>query len=237
MTAKKFLGSMLLLIAALSITFSIICFTAKEHSVKGGSESNYSYNVEFYTDIQNAAAQTARNVLRVEEKMAFLTTCVGFVFLLASLTFASCGVYQLMLAAGKEIQTTQPRCEEQKKKRQEAEERAKQKAEKHAKMIAEAQERKLTEKRAQQQAEAQALFFDEDVEIVFLIEKEEMWGKMLLDVLHDNNIPAIGKPVFGFAVTINAGKPERLRIYVPSQFFEKASELAKELFPQDETNE
>ena len=68
---------------------------------------------------------------------------------------------------------------------------------------------------------------------VLLIEKEEMWARMLMDVLRDNEIPFATRSVYGAALVIRAGMHERLKIYVPSEFFNKASELADELFSAD----
>ena len=64
----------------------------------------------------------------------------------------------------------------------------------------------------------------------FLIENEEMWAKMLIEVLHDNEIPAISQSVYGVGFVMRTGTQERLRVYVPSEDFEKASKLVKELF-------
>ncbi len=65
---------------------------------------------------------------------------------------------------------------------------------------------------------------------VFLIEKEEMWARMLLEVLEDNGIPCFATSVYGAGLSLRAGVQERLKIFVPSEFFEQASELAQELF-------
>jgi len=64
----------------------------------------------------------------------------------------------------------------------------------------------------------------------FLVEKEEMWAKMLLQVLNDHGIPCTARAVFGAGLTIRAGARERLRIYVPEEFLPQASELTNELF-------
>ena len=69
---------------------------------------------------------------------------------------------------------------------------------------------------------------------VLLIEKEEMWAKMLIEVLNDNGIPAVSRSVLGAGFVIKTGLPERLKIYVPSDKKERAAELANELFCSEE---
>ena len=71
----------------------------------------------------------------------------------------------------------------------------------------------------------------------FLIENEEMWAKMLIEVLHDNDIPAISQSVYGAGFVMRTGTQERLRIYVPSEDFKKASELVQELFSAENIQE
>ncbi len=65
---------------------------------------------------------------------------------------------------------------------------------------------------------------------VFLIEKEEIWARMLMEVLKDNRIPCAAESVYGAAMVLRGGMKERLRIYVPSERFEAAASLAEELF-------
>lgn len=65
---------------------------------------------------------------------------------------------------------------------------------------------------------------------VLLAEKEEMWAKMLMQVLEDNGIPCVAVPVFGAGFTIKTGTHERLKVYVPSEKLSFASELFEELF-------
>ena len=60
-----------------------------------------------------------------------------------------------------------------------------------------------------------------------------MWARMLMEVLTDNGIPCATRSTYGAALVIRAGMHERLKIYVPSECFEKASELADELFSAD----
>ena len=67
-------------------------------------------------------------------------------------------------------------------------------------------------------------------QFAFLIEKEEMWARSLMEVLKDNGIPCAAESVYGAAMVLRGGMKERLRIYVPSERFEEASSLAEELF-------
>ena len=68
----------------------------------------------------------------------------------------------------------------------------------------------------------------------FLIEKEEMWAKMLVEILNDNGIPCVSRSVRGAGFVIKTGLPERLKIYVPGDKIERAAELANELFGAEE---
>ena len=70
-----------------------------------------------------------------------------------------------------------------------------------------------------------------------LTEKEEMWGRMLMEVLEDNGIPCAARPVLGAAVVIYSGARERLRIYVPDDRFDEAEALAEQLFSEDSVAE
>lgn len=67
-------------------------------------------------------------------------------------------------------------------------------------------------------------------EYKFLIEKEEIWAKMLMDVLKDHKIPCTARPVYGAGLVIRAGMQERLKLYVPEELYSQAQDLAKELF-------
>ncbi len=72
-----------------------------------------------------------------------------------------------------------------------------------------------------------------DTNYVFLVEKEEMWAKMLLEVLKDNEIPCTALPVHGAGMVARAGMQERLKILVPAEQKARAEELEKELFPEE----
>ena len=65
---------------------------------------------------------------------------------------------------------------------------------------------------------------------VLLVEKEEMWARMLMQVLEDNNVPCAVLPVYGAGFVIKTGTQERLKVYVPSENLPQATELLQELF-------
>ena len=65
---------------------------------------------------------------------------------------------------------------------------------------------------------------------VLLAEKEEMWARMLMEVLEDNRIPCTAVPVYGAGFTLKTGTQERLRIFVPRQYLPQAAELLEALF-------
>ena len=65
---------------------------------------------------------------------------------------------------------------------------------------------------------------------VLLLEKEEMWAKMLMQVLEDNNVPCASIPVYGAGFSIKTGTQERLKVYVPADNLPQATELVEELF-------
>ena len=72
-----------------------------------------------------------------------------------------------------------------------------------------------------------------ETDYVLLVEKEEMWAKMLLQVLEDNNIPCTALPVHGAGVVMKTGMQERLKVYVPSTSKAIAEDLMNELFSSD----
>ena len=65
---------------------------------------------------------------------------------------------------------------------------------------------------------------------VRLVEKEEMWAQMLMEVLEDNCIPCVSLPVYGAGLSIKTGMQERLQVFVPSAHLSQATELLQELF-------
>ena len=67
-----------------------------------------------------------------------------------------------------------------------------------------------------------------------LIETEEMWAKMLMEVLDEYKIPYAAKSVYGAGLVIRAGLQERLTVYVPSEYYEQAKALSDALFTEAE---
>ena len=65
---------------------------------------------------------------------------------------------------------------------------------------------------------------------VLLLEKEEMWSRMLIQVLEDNQIPCAALPVFGAGFAVRTGAQERWKVYVPSEYLPQAMALVEELF-------
>ena len=70
---------------------------------------------------------------------------------------------------------------------------------------------------------------------VLLIEKEEMWAKMLMEVLQDNGIPCVKQSVYGAGFVLKTGTFERFKVFVPKEYMEQASELVQELFSEEAT--
>lgn len=71
-----------------------------------------------------------------------------------------------------------------------------------------------------------------ETDYVFLVE-EELWTKMLLQVLENNHIPCIALSVHGSGIVIKAEIPKRLKVYVPSTSKTAAENLMNELFSGD----
>ena len=67
----------------------------------------------------------------------------------------------------------------------------------------------------------------------FLIEKEEIWARVLTEVLFDNGVPFVTRSVLGAGFVLKTGMQERIQIFVPAGFYDKARELCDELFSQD----
>ena len=71
---------------------------------------------------------------------------------------------------------------------------------------------------------------------VLLTEKEEMWARMLMEVLEDNGIPCAALPVYGAGFAMRTGMQERWNVLVPAGDLPRAEELLQELFSaEDET--
>jgi hypothetical protein len=58
-----------------------------------------------------------------------------------------------------------------------------------------------------------------------LIEKEEMWARMLMEVLGDNGIPCAAKSVHGAGLVIRAGMRSGLRFMCLKNIFNKRPSL------------
>ena len=67
-------------------------------------------------------------------------------------------------------------------------------------------------------------------EYALLTEKEEIWARMLMQVLEDNGISCAALPVFGAGLVSKTGMQERLKVLVPSAALPQAEELLQELF-------
>ena len=65
---------------------------------------------------------------------------------------------------------------------------------------------------------------------ILLVEKEEMWAKMLMQVLEDNHVPCAALPVYGAGFSLKTGMQDRLKVYVPVDNLPQATELVEELF-------
>ena len=65
---------------------------------------------------------------------------------------------------------------------------------------------------------------------VLLIEKEEMWAQMLIQILEDNGIACTALPVYGAGFSLKTGMQERLQIFVPAPQLPQANELVQQLF-------
>ena len=72
---------------------------------------------------------------------------------------------------------------------------------------------------------------------VLLVEKEEMWAKMIMQVLEDNDVPCAAIPVYGAGFSIKTGTQERLKVYVPADNLPQATEMVDELFSAESIQE
>ena len=69
-----------------------------------------------------------------------------------------------------------------------------------------------------------------DERYVLLIEKEEMWARMLMEVLEDNGIVCAALPVYGAGLSLKTGMQEWMRVFVPREELDLAKELVQDLF-------
>ena len=63
-----------------------------------------------------------------------------------------------------------------------------------------------------------------------LVEKESMWAQMLMKVLKDNGIPCTALPVYGAGLVVKTGMQERMKVFVPSENLQQATQLLHALF-------
>lgn len=67
----------------------------------------------------------------------------------------------------------------------------------------------------------------------FLAAKEEMWARMLQELLQNNHIPAVLLPTLGAGVSLKSGQKEQYQIFVPYERLELSSELLQMAFGED----
>lgn len=67
-------------------------------------------------------------------------------------------------------------------------------------------------------------------EYVLLLDKEEMWARMLTQLLDDNGIPYVTVLVYGTGMVLKTVTQERLRVFVDRKNFLQVSDLAEALF-------
>ena len=100
MKKNKILAIAFIAIAVVSLTFSIVCFALDGGQMFGGTESNGKYGADFYTDVQNAAAQVATNTYFLGECVQAFSECVllisAFAFMIVALICATVGVSKLL---------------------------------------------------------------------------------------------------------------------------------------------
>ena len=65
-----------------------------------------------------------------------------------------------------------------------------------------------------------------------LLIKDEMWAKMLMEVLRDNDIPCTAIPLRGAAFAMKTGLQDQLKVYVPAEKLDEAQTLVQELFAE-----
>lgn len=66
-----------------------------------------------------------------------------------------------------------------------------------------------------------------------LAKKEEMWAKMLLQVLQDNHIPCTALPIHGAGFALKTGCQDEMVVFVPAELLPQAKLLLEELFSED----
>ena len=102
MRKNKFLAIAFLFIAMVSVAFSIVCFAlVGDVAMYGGTEPSNKYGADFYTDVQNAAAQAANNAYNIgfciEVFAEHVMIIFGFFFIVTALTFFSLSMHSFFL--------------------------------------------------------------------------------------------------------------------------------------------
>ena len=66
----------------------------------------------------------------------------------------------------------------------------------------------------------------------FLVEKEDMWARMLLEILEDNGVHPISHDATDVVWVMRGGEKSRQCIYVPFRHWQLAQELMQTAFPE-----
>jgi len=70
-----------------------------------------------------------------------------------------------------------------------------------------------------------------DGDFCFLVEKEVMWAQMIRDLLKDNGIDSVYRPVLGAGLSMYSGPSlDRHRLYVPYALLPQAQEILETFF-------
>ncbi len=64
-------------------------------------------------------------------------------------------------------------------------------------------------------------------------EKDAIWADILVQLLKNNGIPCVAKPVHGAGMVVGAGVQERMRLYIPAEMVSQAEALMADYFPAD----
>ena len=69
-----------------------------------------------------------------------------------------------------------------------------------------------------------------DQKYVLLTGNEEMWARMLMEVLKDNGVPCTSVPVHGVGFVLKTGMQDSLRVFVPAEKLAQGEEVLQALF-------
>ena len=64
----------------------------------------------------------------------------------------------------------------------------------------------------------------------FLVEKEEMWTKMLQELLQNNRVPTVLIPMLGAVISLKSGRAELYQIFVSYAHLKQAADLLQMAF-------